>query len=365
MANQDALQQQLEAAIGRTLDGTLALVQEARAEAEAEVKRQLVDLMTQAMLRRAREELESSVSAPGSPARESPPPAVEARLESLESGPAPLESRGTSPRSAATSAKPTVLYAYCVIDAFPEDDVLEGAVSVDPAYPPRLITQGSLAALVSEVPSGDFDEEPLRGHLDDPEWLARITQRHEALLELLGSRATAVPLRTCTVLSGESGVRELLLREANSLSDALAHLEGRTEWRVKVLAATCTAHPFEQGLKPDPGHERRLGPPSGYERLNRQEELWQATEVIHEQLCRAAVQHERLTLHPGDPSVADEPEESVLLDAAYLVNDEDLSRFLALIEALRLEHGHRGMVLDPTGPSPAHHFLPDGIGAAW
>jgi hypothetical protein len=94
----------------------------------------------------------------------------------------------------------------------------------------------------------------------------------------------------------------------------------------------------------------------------RREELAETCEVIHGELARAAVAADRLP--PQRRELSGRTEE-MLLNGVYLVDDEDLPRFLALVDALAHEHEHRGLEVEPTGPWPAYNFVPGGIGATW
>lgn len=341
MAQDAELDLQLQAAVRSSVESWVPeLIAEARQEAEAEVKRRLVDVMAAETLHEALRELQAGQR----------PGGAEAAL-AAGSPPAP-----DSPPAGAN------LYAYCVVKADLDERALAGLTAMEPSFPPRLIKQGRLAAVVSLVPRRDFDEEPLRSHLDDVEWLAGAAQRHERLLEQLGNQATIMPLRMCTIFRAESGVREMLLRETRTLNDALDHLDGRSEWGVRVLAGA-SVPPSDAGWLAARDSELLVPRPSERDGcLGRQEELLQAAEVIHEQLSRAAVESARLPA--GSGALSDQGEE-LLLNGTYLVDDAELPHFLALTEALRYEHEHRGLSVEPTGPWPAYNFVPGGIAATW
>ncbi len=106
--------------------------------------------------------------------------------------------------------------------------------------------------MVSQVPLADFGEERLRERLADMDWLEHTARAHELALETIGRHATLIPMRLCSVYRGESGVSEMLAREATALEEALVHLEGKTEWGVKVFAS-----PADDG---DHDHRGRRGP---------------------------------------------------------------------------------------------------------
>jgi hypothetical protein len=125
------------------------------------------------------------------------------------------------------------LWAYCVLDARAElPDELEG---VEGAAVLRIVER-DLAALVSLVPLADFDDERLREHLNDIEWVERTARAHEDVLEQVLARATVVPLRLCTIYRDDEGVCRLLRDERDELRRSLDAVSGRAEWGLKLFA---------------------------------------------------------------------------------------------------------------------------------
>jgi hypothetical protein len=178
-------------------------------------------------------------------------------------------------------------------------------------------------------------------------------------LEAIGARATLVPLRLSTEFHGENGVRDLLHREAERLTAALAHLSGRREWGVKAFAAEA---PPEAAAEPSSGsgylrqrqHERDR-------RTRRAETVAGACEAIHDQLAELA--DDARSNPPQRPEVSGGPHPMVL-NGAYLVADDGFEEFLERSEALRAQYAELGLELELTGPWPAYNFIPDAIGVA-
>src|SRR5213079_1344645 len=94
---------------------------------------------------------------------------------------------------------------------------------------------GDLAALVSRVPLADYDDEQLREHLNDIEWVERTARAHEVVLEQALEDCTIVPLRLCTLFRGLERVRDFLRDEHDGLTAGLAALTGRAEWGLKLF----------------------------------------------------------------------------------------------------------------------------------
>jgi len=112
--------------------------------------------------------------------------------------------------------------------------VPEGNAGVDERYPVRVVAENGLHAIASEVPLEEFGQDRIGERLADPVWLEAKVRAHERVLETL-SGATVVPLRFGAVFLGEEPVRAMLRERSALLRDALARVEGRREWGVKVL----------------------------------------------------------------------------------------------------------------------------------
>ena len=314
------------------IDGVLA---DARAEARARVTRILADELTRALLQQAR--------GAGAPAPRADPP--------------PREPASVPPRRA-----PDVLYVLCVTAASAQ--IPAGTPGIADDQPPHTVVHGELAAVICPVPQADFGEDQLREHLQDMAWLERIARTHEGILEQIAEETTLVPMRLCTLIETESGVRELLIREQQSLAEALTALKGKSEWGVKAFAgATPPAEPEPAAGEAPTGTDYMRQRQAAHQRKQRHhEQLTEACTQIHATLAELAA-NERSN-PPQRSEVSGGPGE-MLLNGAYLVDDEQLTPFLARLQELAEEYEPQGLMLESSGPWPAYNFVPDTLGVAW
>ena len=273
-------------------------------------------------------------------------------------------------------------YAYCVMagDARP---ALEGVAGVDPARPPRVLRRSDLAAVAGDVALSDFGAAPLKRNLEDVRWLERIARAHEAVLDRALQAGTVVPLRLCTVFADEAAVLAMLDRERAALQAALARLEGRAEWGVKLIAdpsavrAAAGGPPAEPARSAGASGERAAeapdragapGPPgSGHaylarkrrDRLAREEArrvAHEAARTVHAGLGAQAAA--ATVLRPPPRELSGEAGELVL-NGAYLVDRERGGQFRALAERIGEGQRRRGLRLEVTGPWPPYSFAGD------
>jgi hypothetical protein len=342
--NDDSLER-LRAAIDELAAADAAdLLAEARIEARARVRATLTDALAHSMLEQLREQL----------------PAVR---QSSVPVPVPAPSRRRE-----TQAEPC-WYVYGVVgaDSGAALELGESLPGVDSARAVTVLREGALAAVTSEVPLEEFEEERLREHLADMAWVEATARAHEAVLERVADQMTVIPMRMCTVYRTADGIRELLEREAEPLQDALDRLDGKSEWGVKVFAdlagATSTTRHQAAEAGDSPGAAYMERKRTERERLERAIELAEtAATQIHERLSVLAsdaqvipLQRPEASGHAGD----------MVLNGVYLVSDDGAHAFHEEVHALQSELEAGGIELVATGPWPAYNFVPGEIGAAW
>jgi hypothetical protein len=361
----------IEAAIG-TLAAEVAprLVAEVREGAIAAVRDDLARRLTEELLRRCGEELlrggERNRPVGRAPRREADhagpaPSAPPARPTEAPSAPHPLveHARGTA----------TAHYVYGVVPAgvaLPSD-----LVGVEPTASVERIEEGGLAALVSEVPLAEFDEDSLRRNLNDVAWLEEKARAHETVLEAALARTAVVPLRLCTVFADEVQVRAMLVREQRVLDDALARLQGRAEWGVKAFADRGAVE--REALKETRGEDDGVAEMSaGTAYMNRRRAEARAREEVEEIADGWAREiHARLRtiatealLNPLQRPELSGHEGEMFLNGVYLVSDAEAPPFRAAVGALADEFDRHGVEIDLTGPWPAYNFVKSSIEAA-
>jgi hypothetical protein len=356
------------------------LVAEAQAEALAKVRSMLAEAMAQSLLDHSAANL--------SAARKSTPPASPPKRPSASRRTSSTGKRATSKRHHARSKKPVAepprrqapepsrdegelgYYVYGVVSVASGGDLPADLVGVDPRSPATLVEGSGLAAIVSRVSLAEFGEEQLHDNLNDVAWLEDKARAHEEVLDAALSRMTVVPMRLCTIYRNEDQVQEMLGRERDLLVDALARLQGKTEWGVKVIAEPGALERVaaQGGSRPD--DEATLSPGAAYmsekrrqaqslEEADRVAEDW--AEAVHGRL--AAKASEALLNPLQNPEVSGHIGE-MLLNGVYLVDDREAEDFRDVVDQLAGEYLELGAAVELTGPWPPYNFVKSSIEAA-
>jgi hypothetical protein len=263
------------------------------------------------------------------------------------------------------NADATLVCGFAVLPARPAGAEPHAHPGHDGGGPLRLLPAGELCLLVQDVPAAAFGEAALAQRLERPDELERIARAHHRAVETAARWGPVVPLPLATLyLTDDTAVRAVVEREAE-LAVLLDRLRGRTEWAVKVHAATAgtpATAPSDDGTGTDgTGTDRGVAGRAYLRRASarrrtRQEEHEQAlaeARTVDRELTRHAV---AATRHRPQSSRLTGTEAPQLLNGAYLVDDADRAAFTGALERLTAAGRLRGVEVVASGPWVPYSF---------
>jgi hypothetical protein len=221
------------------------------------------------------------------------------------------------------------------------------------AGPLEVVDVLDLQAVVSEVDLDEFGEEGLRRNLEQLPWVERAARGHDAVVHACASVAPTAPMRLATVCLDDESVRVRLQEWYDALVDALARVEGRQEWSVKVFAhapTRTTTEAAEPAVMGGAAYLRRKKA-AGEERRAAEAKALAAAEQVDLALRDLAVATRRL--RPQDPRLSG-ASGTMLLNGAYLVDARSANAFADRVAALGAEHPEVSVACG--GPWPPYSF---------
>ena len=248
-------------------------------------------------------------------------------------------------------------WAYCVVDAGEAAGLPDGLAGVDGSVV-LSVAEGDLAALVSLVPVADYDDESLREHLNDIDWVARTARAHEDVLERALERAAVVPLRLCTIYRDDDGIRRLLRNEHDELRRSLEAVAGRAEWGLKLFADP-------ERLLTSLAGDGATGDGGGAGYLARKQRERDARLALDDLLGRRAEQAHRRLAAVADAARTNAPQRreahgrqgDMVLNGVYLVQRPSEPELIRIAQQLRDEWEPDGFGVVLTGPWPPYNFV--------
>ena len=213
----------------------------------------------------------------------------------------------------------------------------EGAVGLDDVQGiggrVYLVTSGGVSAVVSDVPLEEFGEETIERNLARIEWIAATAQAHQQVLAAVSGAGAILPMRLCTIYRDRDRVREMLEEHQDKFAAALARLDGKDEWGVKLYSdpETLRAKAIElsEEVRSFSSQIEGKSPGAAYFLKKRLEEM-------------TGSEMERIQ------------------DAAYLVTREGTQQFREELDAIRREGDGRGFTYELSGPWPPYNFAAPG-----
>ncbi|MEU2158344.1 GvpL/GvpF family gas vesicle protein [Streptomyces sp. NPDC019396] len=235
--------------------------------------------------------------------------------------------------------------------------------------PVRLVTgtrEDELVLVASPVPARDFQEEALKRHLEDLEWLEAVARAHHGVIEALAGRTTVLPLRLATVYLDDARARGVLDDGWDAFAERVRLLAGHVEWGVKIYADPSAATVAATGPAPSSG----LSPGRAYLRDRREQRS--ARDSVYTAAQRAAERVEAAgrshaagrARHRVQQGVLAEARGENLVNDAYLVPLDRADDFRG--EVARAADGLDGVRVEITGPWAPYSFAtsPDAPGEA-
>lgn len=133
-------------------------------------------------------------------------------------------------------APPVGVYIYGITAANGQSGAQTWAdLGVDGVHPVYELPYQGIQVVCSKVSLAEYGQEQIDAHLEDVQWLEARVRAHQRVLEtIVASGQTLVPMRFCTIYRSEDSLTATLSRYYGEFSQALAHLQDKREWGVKV-----------------------------------------------------------------------------------------------------------------------------------
>lgn len=209
--------------------------------------------------------------------------------------------------------------------------------------------------VVSPVPAQDFQEDALKGHLEDLEWLEAVARAHNRVIDALATRTTVLPLRLATVYLDDTRARDVLDGECAAFAERLAQLAEHVEWGVKIYV-----DPSQGPAAPAPAPDADLTPGRAYLRSRKEQRsvrdsAYRAAEQAAERVEAAGRAHAagRARHRVQQGPLADGVGGNVVNDA-YLVPRDRTEEFRSEVE--HAADGLQGVRVEVTGPWAPYSF---------
>ena len=254
------------------------------------------------------------------------------------------------------------VYLYCLADGDPGAAVASAPAGLPGATPLRALPlDGGLFLVAADVPLPDYSAERIEERLADLAWVSARALAHEQVVEHFAAASTVLPMKLFTLFTSEERARADVAARRDAIARTFDRLRGAREWGVRIAFDPAAAR-GDGGAAP----AEAAGPASGRDFLVRKKqrrdaaaELARGAEEAAQEVYRALAGRAR-DARQREP--ISEAGARLLLDAAFLVPQEDAEGFEAALGEATGRLAACGCEATLTGPWPPYNFLAEGAG---
>ncbi len=255
-----------------------------------------------------------------------------------------------------------LVYVYCLLDCAPE---LAG--SSEP-HGLKSLAFGDFYAIVKYVSGSEFSEENLKQNLNNIEWLETNAREHVAVINLLmGEHDAVIPFNFGTIFQSEESLNKFLTDYSESLTENFQHISGKQEWAVKIYCnRKALSEKIDELSEEAAVLEKQImasGPGKAFLLRRKKTEL---IENELDRLCKLYGQKyyeefiafsEATHLSNLIPPDFNERQDTMILNAAFLIDKIKVADFLSTVETLSKKDNDSGFGIETTGPWPPFSFI--------
>lgn len=257
-------------------------------------------------------------------------------------------------------------YVYGIVQQ--QGEPVSGALELagfDPAESVQLVPFRSMHAAVSRVPADAYGPDVLADRMQDVGWGQDHLRTQRSILDALAAYGTVVPVAPGEVYASEAALQAALDDRFGHYLNLVHRLAGRQEWGLRIVSDLGVLRRRVEDS--DRQVDASLGTISKgvmhfvrreMDRLSKQDDDFAALACDH---CVKRT-HDVLMCFAEDglfqplPQPRSGAETRVILNAAYLVADEQVETFHQALERLADGSAGLGFQFERSGPWPPFHF---------
>jgi hypothetical protein len=134
----------------------------------------------------------------------------------------------------ATNSSARALYLYGISASRPAPAKVRGG-GIDGSSPVENLECSGLRCWISRVDKHEYADQ-LAGNMENLDWLATTSVRHQRVVGEIASMLTIVPARFGTVFLSEESLQAHVAERQQQILETLRKIEGTEEWGVKLFS---------------------------------------------------------------------------------------------------------------------------------
>ena len=254
-----------------------------------------------------------------------------------------------------------LIYVYCISNTLP------GLIDYMESKGLKCIMADDLYVIVKYVSGEEFSEENLKKNLADLQWLETNARDHIMIISKIMEQNTVIPFNFGTIYQSEESLKKFIKDYSGSLSENLLHLEWKEEWAVKIYVdRKALTEQIDELSEEVAALEKQIMASSPGKAFLLKRKKTDLIENEMDRLCKNYGQEyynefKNLSvstcLNNLIPKDFTGREDTMILNATFLVHKTKVPDFKNTFEILKKKDGNSGFFLEVTGPWPPYSFI--------
>ena len=254
-----------------------------------------------------------------------------------------------------------LIYVYCISDS--PLGIARNVKSKDL----KSLKFDDFYVMVKYVSENEFSEENLKSNLSDIQWVETNARDHIRVIGLIMEYTTVIPFKFGTIYHTKAGLQKFITDYSVSLTENFHHIRGKEEWAVKVYCdrkALCDQidHLCEKAAD----LEKQIMASSPGKAFLLERKKIDLIDNEMDRLCKDFGQKyfdefkslsESTSLSNVLPKEYTGREDTMILNAAFLVSKDKVPDFKWTFDTLRKKDENSGFIIEATGPWPPFSFI--------
>ena len=253
------------------------------------------------------------------------------------------------------------IYVYCISNTPPVlgcDIEFEGL---------ETLILNNFYVIIKYVSESEFSEEKYKKNLADIQWIEMNEREHMKRISLIMKSSTVIPCKFGTIFNTKTDLEKFITDYSDFLIEKFHHIEGKEEWMVKIYCDRKVLNEQIDELSEEAATlEKQIMASSPGKAFLLKRKKTELIENEMDRLCKIYGQKyydefeilsESTSLNNLLPKEFTGRGETMILNAAFLVNKDKMTDFKNTVETLRKKDGNSGFIIEITGPCPPFSFI--------
>lgn len=254
-----------------------------------------------------------------------------------------------------------LIYVYCMTESPPAIDQLtefDGLKS--------LFVEG-FYLVIRFVPESEFSEINLKRNLSNLKWLDDNAREHISVISRISKNCTVIPFKFGTIYHSTESIKDFVRDYSASLIENFNKIRGKDEWSVKIYYnRTVLSRQIDELSEEAAALEKQIMASSPGKAFLLKRKKADLIETEMDRLCKKYGQeyYDEFKNNSVDSTIENlipkeytGRDDTMILNANFLVEREKVHLFTNVVENLRKKDGNTGFFIETTGPWPAFSFV--------